>query len=179
MAGGEFPFPTIQGGNSNAIVITWKEFGIRLNFTPNITNAGNVRLKVAPEVSSLDFGNGLTYEGFSIPTLLARRVETDVELRPGQTLAIGGLLNNQMVEDVDKIPLLGDIPILGFFFRSKQIRQERTELLVLVTPHILDSDNLPAEALPTGEAEVWDWDRHIRNWVRERSAATVTGSGGN
>lgn len=179
LAGGEFPFPTIQGGNTNAVVITWKEFGIRLNFTPTISNAGNVRLKVAPEVSSLDFANGLTYEGFAIPTILARRVETDVELRPGQTLAIGGLLNNQMIEDMDKIPLLGDIPLLGFFFRSKQIRQERTELLVLVTPHILDSENLPAEAVPTGDPEDWDWDRHIRKWIEERADTTGTGSGSN
>lgn len=179
LAGGEFPFPSVQGGNSNAVVITWKEFGIRLNFTPTISNAGNVRLKVAPEVSSLDFGNGLTYEGFSIPTVLARRVETDVELRPGQTLAIGGLLNNQMVKDVDKIPLLGDIPLLGFFFRSEQIREERTELLVLVTPHILDTENLPADPLPTGNPEDWDWDGHIRNWIRERSDTTANGSGGN
>jgi pilus assembly protein CpaC len=179
LAGGEFPFPTVQGGQSNAVVITWKEFGVRLNFVPNITNAGNVQLKVAPEVSSLDFGNGLTYEGFAIPTILARRVETDVELKPGQTLAIGGLLNSQIVEDVDKIPLLGDIPLLGFFFRSTQKRQERTELLVLVTPFILDSENLPAEALPTGEAETWDWDGHIRDFIRERSQATSGGSGTN
>jgi pilus assembly protein CpaC len=180
LAGGEFPFPTIQGGgNTNAVTITWKEFGVRLNFVPDITNSGNIRLRVAPEVSSLDFANGLTYEGFSIPSILVRRVETDVELRPGQTLAIGGLLNNTMLEDIDKIPLLGDIPILGFFFRSKATRQERTELLVLVTPHVLDTDNLPTEALPTGEAEDWDWDGHIRNTINERPDTTSRGSGRN
>jgi pilus assembly protein CpaC len=173
LAGGEFPFPSVQGGNSNAVMITWKEFGIRLNFTPTITNSGNIRLRVAPEVSSLDFANGLTYEGFNIPTILARRVETDVELNPGQTLAIGGMLNNTMVDDTDKIPLLGDLPILGFFFRSNQKRQERTELLVLVTPHILDSSDLPVEALPTGEAEDWDWDRYIKDWMRERADTTA------
>jgi pilus assembly protein CpaC len=183
LAGGEFPFPTIQGGgNNNAIIITWKEFGVRVNFIPTITNAGNVQLHVTPEVSSLDFANGLTYEGFSIPTILARRVETDVELRPGQTLAIGGMLNSTMLNDVDKIPLLGDIPILGTFFRSEQARQERTELLVLVTPYILDSDNLPYRALPTGEAEGWKWDAHIREWIRERPDTTGVrprgGSGG-
>jgi pilus assembly protein CpaC len=169
LAGGEFPFPTVQGGqNSSAVTITWKEFGIRLSFVPTITNAGNIRLQVAPEVSSLDFANGLSYEGFNIPALLARRVETDVELKPGQTLAIGGLLDNTLLEEVDKIPLLGDIPILGMFFRSKTARQERTELLVLVTPHILDPDNLPAPPLPTGEAAGWRWDSKIRKWIQER-----------
>jgi len=179
LAGGEFPFPTIQGGgnNSNAVTITWKEYGVRLNFTPTITNSGNIRLKVAPEVSSLDFANGLTFQGFNIPSILARRVETDVELAPGQTLAIGGLLDNTMVEDVDKIPLLGDIPILGFFFRSKQNRQDRRELLVLVTPHILDSANLPAGPLPTGEPEDWNWDRSMRGPTVEPPDTTRTSGG--
>jgi len=178
LAGGEFPYPTIQGtggGGNGAVTIEWREFGIRLNFTPTITNSGNIRLQVAPEVSSLDFANGLSFQGFQIPALLSRKVNTDVELRPGQTLAIGGLLDNNMLKDVDKIPILGDIPILGFFFRSTQTRQDRTELLVLVTPHILDTDNLPVRALPTGDPDTWDWDAHIRNWIRERSG---TGGGG-
>ncbi len=170
LAGGEFPFPTIQGGSnsSNAITITWKEFGIRLNFVPTITNIGNIRLWVAPEVSSLDFANGLTIQGFNIPSILSRRVETDVELRPGQTLAIGGMLDNTMLEQVNKIPLLGDLPIIGFFFRSTESRQERTELLVLVTPYILDAEALPAPPLPTGDAADWNWDATIRKWIRER-----------
>lgn len=160
------------------MTITWKEFGIKLDFTPNITNTGNIRLHVAPEVSSLDFANGLTYEGFNIPSILARRVETDVELRPGQTLAIGGLMDNQMLKDVDKIPLLGDIPILGFFFRSENARQDRTELLVLVTPYLLDLDNLPYEHLPTGDAEDWEWDGHIRTWIDGRDTLSARGSNG-
>ena len=82
------------------------------------------------------------------------------------------MLNSTLVDDMDKIPLLGDLPILGFFFRSNQKRQERTELLVLVTPHVLDSNNLPAEALPAGEAETWDWDRYIKDWIRERGDST-------
>jgi pilus assembly protein CpaC len=177
LAGGEFPFPVIQGGgNANAVTIEWREFGIRLSFTPTITNSGNIRLQVTPEVSSLDFANGLTFEGFNIPTLLVRRVDTDVELRPGQTLAIGGLLDDKMLEDMDKIPVLGDIPILGFFFRSEQTRQERTELLVLVTPHILDPNNLPAQALPTGDPKDWDWDRYIRKSLDLRPDTTSRGS---
>ncbi len=180
LAGGEFPFPVIQGGGggnaSSAVTIEWREFGVLLNFTPSITNAGNIRLSVSPEVSSLDFANGLTFEGFNIPTLLVRRVETDVELKPGQTLAIGGLLDDRMMEDVDKIPLLGDIPILGFFFKSEMARQERTELLVLVTPHILDPDNLPAQALPTGDPNDWDWDSYIRKSMEVKPDTVSRGS---
>ena len=176
LAGGEFPFPSIQGGGgAGAVAIQWREFGIRLNFTPTITVAGNIRLRVAPEVSSLDFANGLTFQGFQIPALLSRKVDTDVELRPGQTLAIGGLLDNNLITNASKIPILGDIPILGFFFRSRGTRQDRTELLVLVTPHILDMNNLPQQVLPAGEAEEWDWDRHIRSWIRERSGPGTPG----
>ncbi len=178
LAGGEFPFPTIQGGsNNNAVTVVWKEYGIRLNFTPVITNSGNIRLKVAPEVSSLDFANGLTFQGFNIPSILARRVETDVELMPGQTLAIGGLMDNTMLSEVDKIPILGDIPILGFFFKSKGARENRTELLVLVTPYVLDSNNLPAPDLPTGDALEWGWDGYIGNWIRERADTTQVSGG--
>jgi pilus assembly protein CpaC len=136
---------------------------------PNVTNSGNVRLRVAPEVSSLDFANGLTISGFQIPTILARRVETDVELKPGQTLAIGGLMDNTITRDIDKFPILGDIPILGYFFSSESIRQNRTELLVLVTPYILDPDDLPAPPLPTGPASDWDWDSHIGDWIRDEA----------
>lgn len=168
LAGGEFPFPTIQGGNNQTVTITWKEFGIRLNFLPTITNAGNVRLRVEPEVSSLDFANGLTFSGFQVPSILARRVNTDVELQPGQTLAIGGLLDNTISQEVDKIPVLGDLPILGFFFRSESARESRTELLVLVTPYILDPNDLPAPPLPAGPALEWDWDSYIGEWLEER-----------
>ena len=171
LAGGEFPFPSVQGGMTQNVTIQWREFGIRLHFTPTITVGGNIRLRVAPEVSSLDFANGLVFQGFQIPALLSRKVETDVELRPGQTLAIGGLMDNNLAQTMDKIPILGDIPILGFFFRSNRTRQDRTELLVLVTPHILDMDNLPRQALPTGDPDDWDWDRYIRSWIREGSGA--------
>ena len=166
LAGGEFPFPTIQGSNSNAITIVWKEFGIRLNFIPTVTNAGNIRLRVTPEVSSLDFGNALSISGFVIPSLRTRRVDTDVELIPGQTLAIGGLLDSNIEEAIDKIPILGDIPILGTFFKRTSERQERTELLVLVRPHIVTPQD-PVPELPTGDLTEWDWDGHIRDYWPE------------
>jgi pilus assembly protein CpaC len=120
----------------------------------------------------------LTFQGFQIPALLSRKVDTDVELRPGQTLAIGGLMDNNMLTNVDKIPILGDIPILGFFFRSEQARQDRTELLVLVTPHLLDAENLPVPRTPTGDPNDWDWDAHIRSWIQERGGAARSGGGG-
>jgi len=166
LAGGEFPFPSIQGGNTQAITITWKEFGVRLNFVPTVTNAGNIRLRVTPEVSSLDFANGLSIAGFLIPSLRTRRVDTDVELVPGQTLAIGGLLDSSVEEAVTKIPILGDLPILGTFFKQTSERQERTELLVLVTPHIVSPTD-PVPPLPTGPPPTWDWDGHIRDYFPE------------
>ncbi|MGH7572951.1 MAG: type II and III secretion system protein family protein, partial [Gemmatimonadota bacterium] len=126
LAGGEFPFPVVQGGSNNAVTVVFKEFGIRLNFTPTVTNSGNIHLKVAPEVSSLDFANGLQISGFQIPAILSRRAETEVELRDGQTFAIAGLIDNSITDNVDKIPILGDLPILGPLFRSSELRQNRT-----------------------------------------------------
>ena len=148
LAGGEFPVPVVQG-LTNAVTIEWKEFGVRLTFTPTI--AGDmIRLKVKPEVSSLDFNNGITLQGFRIPSLITRRAETDVELRDGQSFAIAGLLQNITQEDGSKIPILGSIPIIGNLFKSKADRKEQTELMVLVTPLLvrpLDPDEVPA--LPT------------------------------
>jgi pilus assembly protein CpaC len=164
LAGGEFPYPVVQSGaTSGAIPITivFKEFGIRLRFTPTLTEGGSIRLHVAPEVSSLDFAKGLTLNGFQIPTLLTRRAETDVELRDGQHLAIAGLLDNTMLKNVTKIPLLGDLPILGTFFRSTDAQQRRTELLVVVTPRLVEATD-SAPALPTGPANTWPWDRYMQ-----------------
>ena len=158
LAGGEFPYPSVQGGGqSGAITIVFKEFGIRLRFTPTVTEGGSIRLHVAPEVSSLDFTSGLALNGFTIPSLVTRRAETEVELRDGQHLAIAGLLDNTWSKNVTKIPLLGDIPVLGQFFRSTDARQNRTELLVIVTPRLVDATD-QALQLPTGEPATWKWD---------------------
>ena len=146
LAGGEFPVPVVQGGTSNSVTIDWKEFGVRLTFTPTI--AGDViRLKVRPEVSSLDFNNGITLSGFRVPALISRWAETVVELRDGQSFAIAGLLQNISQEDGTKVPILGSIPIIGALFRSKADRKEQTELMVLITPQLvrpLDPDEVPA-----------------------------------
>jgi pilus assembly protein CpaC len=160
LAGGEFPFPVVQGV-TGAVTIVWKEFGVRLIFTPEVTNTGGIRLTIEPEVSSLDFANALSFEGFRIPSVLTRRARTEVELREGEHLAIAGLLDNTRTENITKIPLLGDIPILGTFFRSKDAQQNRSELLVLVTPHIIEP-SATAPAVPTGEPDTWKWMRGVR-----------------
>jgi pilus assembly protein CpaC len=162
LAGGEFPFPILQGGQaSNAVTIEWREFGVRLNFTPSVTNIGNIRLDIAPEVSSLDFAGGLTLSGFQIPAILSRRAATQVELREGQHLAIAGLLDRSMQENIRKLPLLGDIPILGALFRSTDERQQVTELLVIVSPRVVEPVDQAPE-LPTGDPDTWDWERWLR-----------------
>jgi pilus assembly protein CpaC len=148
LAGGEFPVPVVQGA-TGTVTIQFKEFGIRLGFRPTI--AGDViRLKVRPEVSALDFANGVTLSGFRVPALTTRRAETDVELRDGQSFAIAGLLDNVSQDDKAAIPILSQIPIIGSLFKSKAERAERTELMVLITPRLvrpLDPDEVPP--LPT------------------------------
>ncbi|MCX6544249.1 MAG: type II and III secretion system protein family protein [Acidobacteria bacterium] len=145
LAGGEFPVPVVQG-LTNSVTIQWKEFGVRLTFTPTI--AGDIiRLKVTPEVSSLDFNNGITLQGYRIPALITRRAQTDVELRDGQSFAIAGLLHNTAQEDGSAVPILGSIPIIGALFKSRADRKEQTELMVLITPRLvrpLDPDEVPA-----------------------------------
>jgi pilus assembly protein CpaC len=152
LAGGEFPVPIVQGA-TGAVTVLFKEFGIRLTFKPTI--AGDViRLRVKPEVSSLDFNNGITLQGFRIPALITRRAETEVELRDGQSFAIAGLLNNISQDDGAAIPFLGRLPIIGHLFRSRADRAERTELMVLITPRLvrpLDPDEVPT--LPTQPRE--------------------------
>jgi pilus assembly protein CpaC len=148
LAGGEIPVPVVQG-ITGSVSVVYKEFGVRLNFTPTI--AGDViRLKLRPEVSSLDYNNGIILSGFRIPALISRRAETDVELRDGQSFAIAGLMNNISQADNQAIPVLSKLPIIGSLFKSRADRAEQTELLVLITPRLvrpLDPDEVPP--LPT------------------------------
>ena len=148
LAGGEYPVPVVQGA-TGTVTVVYKEFGVRLNFRPTI--AGDViRLKVRPEVSALDFTNGVTLQGFRIPALTSRRAETDVELRDGQSFAIAGLLDNVRQDDGAAIPILSKLPIIGSLFKSKSERAEETELMVLITPRLvrpLNPDEVPP--LPT------------------------------
>jgi pilus assembly protein CpaC len=141
LAGGEFPIPIAQGSGANiGVSVTFKEFGVRLNFTPTV-NGDRVHLKVRPEVSALDFNNSVVLGGFRIPGLTTRRTETELELQNGQTFAIAGLMNNTMISSLSKVPGLGDIPILGYLFRSKAAQKNQTELVVMITPEILPNNS--------------------------------------
>ena len=139
LAGGEFPFPLVQPGNGfTAVTIQFKPFGVRLDFTGTITGDDVVRLHVAPEVSTLDFANGLNVSGFNIPAISTRRAETELELKDGQSFGIAGLMDQRVQAIMSKVPGIGDIPVLGQLFRSRSVTKPNTELLVLVTPHIID-----------------------------------------
>jgi pilus assembly protein CpaC len=148
LAGGEFPYPTLQGGGGGLgqVTIAFREFGVRINFLPVITPRGTIRLEVTPEVSSLDYANGLVFQGFTVPGLATRRVQTEIELESGQSFAIGGLLDNRLTETFNKIPGLGDIPFLGKLFQSRTKSRNNTELLVLVTPELVRP--IPANMKP-------------------------------
>ena len=136
LAGGEYPYPVPQGG-LGSFSISFKEYGVRLSFTPTVLGGDLINLKIKPEVSSLDFNNAVIIEGFRIPALTSRRAETEVELQDGQTFAIAGLLNNTALSSMRKIPLLGDIPVLGTLFKSRAYQKDQTELVVMVTPTIV------------------------------------------
>jgi pilus assembly protein CpaC len=142
LAGGSFPFPTITttptgGATAPVITVQFKPYGVKLDFTPTITPLGGINLKVAPEVSSLDFTNAVTLQGFTIPSLAQRRAETEVLLKDGESFAIAGLIDQQVIETMDKVPGLGDIPILGKLFRSRSTQKSNDELLVVITPHLV------------------------------------------
>jgi pilus assembly protein CpaC len=140
LAGGEFPYPVVQGssaGGTNAVTIQFRQFGVRLNFIPTLMPSGTIRLQVAPEVSVLDYANGITISGFTVPGISVRNVNTDVELMEGQSFAIGGLLDRNETKLLNKIPFIGDIPILGKLFQSRTLTKSNTELMVIVTPQIV------------------------------------------
>jgi len=149
LAGGSFPFPVLTttptgGGTAPVITVQFKPYGVQLTFTPTITQNGSIDLKVSPEVSSLDFTNAVTLDGFQIPALTQKRADTEVVLRDGQSFVIAGLLDDQVTRTISKVPWLGDIPILGTLFKSRLTNKTSTELLVVITPHL-------ATPLPAGE----------------------------
>jgi pilus assembly protein CpaC len=138
LAGGEFPFPMVQpSAGGSAISIMWREYGVRLNFLPQVTPRGTIRLKVAPEVSSLDYTNSVTVQGVTVPALSSRRVQTDVELESGQSFIIAGLLDNSTSESLSKIPGISSIPVIGKLFQSKQTQKNNSELMVIITPEVV------------------------------------------
>lgn len=158
LAGGEYPYPVAQsgaaGGAAAPITIQYKQYGVLLAFIPTITNRGTIRLQVAPEVSALDYANSVNIGGAVVPALTIRRVKTEVELAEGQTFIIGGLLDNRETENFQKIPFIGDIPVLGKFFQSMQRTKTNTELIVTVTPTLVNpieaGTPVPELKFPTG-----------------------------
>ena len=155
LAGGEYPYPVAQAsgtGGGATISIMFKEYGVRLNFIPTITPRGTIHLQVAPEVSSLDFTNAVEVSGFQVPAIDVRKVKTEIELGEGQSFAIGGLLDNRETETFQRIPFLSSIPILGKFFQSISKTKSNTELIVIVTPEIVNpikaGDPLPKLKFP-------------------------------
>jgi len=167
LAGGSFPFPVISstssgGSISPIITVQFKPFGVKLDFTPTVTPTGNIHLQVSPEVSSLDFANAVTLQGFLIPALSQRKMDTEVELKDGETFAIAGLLDNRVQQTLEKVPGFGNIPIIGQLFSSRSTKKTNTELLVLITPHFVKPMaagekpkmlDFPVNFLPTAEEE--------------------------
>src|SRR5688572_24950883 len=156
LAGGEFPVPVVQGGGSSgAVSVVFKEYGVRLNFKPTIIDEDHIRLEL--EVSTIDFAYGVRFNGFVIPALRTRRARTGVELRDGQSFALAGLLDNNETKSISKIPMLGDIPILGNLFKSSSFQKQETELMFIITADLVkpvNRDDIPAlkgiDGLKTG-----------------------------
>ncbi len=141
LAGGEFPFPSVQNGGggtgNNSITVIFKEFGIRLNLTPTVLARNRIALKVAPEVSELDYNNGISINGITVPGLNVRRTDTMVELGDGETFVLSGLVSNTLKNNVNKVPWIGDVPVLGAFFRNTSVNRNERELIMVVTPHLV------------------------------------------
>jgi pilus assembly protein CpaC len=156
LAGGEFPFPVVQGssGGLTSITIQFRPYGVKLEFTPFVNDDGTIQLKVAPEVSALDYTNAVTISGYTIPAISTRRADTQVELRDGQSFAISGLLDHRTTDIFSKMPGIGDVPVLGQLFRSKNVNHSTVELMVVVTPMLVDpltdptSPTLPKLPIP-------------------------------
>lgn len=177
LAGGEYPVPVVQGGGGdrNTVTIIFKEYGVRLNFKPTIIDEDHIRLELEPEVSTLDFANGVRFEGFSIPALRTRRAKTGIELRDGQSFALAGLLDNNETQTLSKVPGIGDIPVLGQLFRSRSFQRNESELMFIVTAQLVkpvNRDDLPS--LPNVDS--------LKNGsllgVEPKSGATLIGPSG-
>ena len=190
LAGGEFPVPIVQnggGGNGATVSVVFKEYGVRLNFKPTILDEDHIRLELEPEVSTLDFANGVKFNGFTIPALRTRRAKTGVELRDGQSFALAGLLDNNESQNLSKVPGLGDIPVLGNLFKSKTFQKNESELVFIVTAqvvHPVNRDDLPAlpavesmkkgsllGAAPTVAAPIKTSDNGQTGYITEPAAA--------
>lgn len=156
-AGGEFPVPIASGGaaagpdgaTTIAITIQWKEFGVKVDFRPEVEADGSIDLHVEPEVSQLDFTSPVTLNGFVLPSVITRKTATTVRMNAGEHLVIGGLKQTDRSKSTKKVPILGDIPLLGFFFKTTRTENAERELVVVVSPEILDGASTTMPALPT------------------------------
>ena len=164
LSGGEFPFPIPQA--FGVVTIQYKKFGVGLSFTPTVLTNNRISMAVSPEVSELDFSNALQIQGFTIPTISTRRATTVVELADGQSFAIAGLLRDEVREQVQKFPVLGDLPILGTLFRSSRYVKSQTELVIIVTPRYVKPMDVAEVALPTDTfIEPNDWEFYLMGWT--------------
>ncbi|MBU8932639.1 MAG: pilus assembly protein N-terminal domain-containing protein [candidate division Zixibacteria bacterium] len=156
LVGGEIPIPVSQSvsGAGVNVSVEWKEYGVKLNFVPTIIDSNLIRLKIAPEVSSLDWANSVTFAGFDIPALRSRKADAVIELNSGQSVVLGGLVSSETIETISKVPILGDIPIINFFFRRKERTSSETELLIIVSPRIID--DIASEVIPPLPGVVYD-----------------------
>ncbi|HVT91135.1 MAG TPA: type II and III secretion system protein family protein [Tepidisphaeraceae bacterium] len=182
LAGGEFPVPVTQGGGSGGVAITveYRQFGVKLKFVPVVLGDGHIRLKCSPEVSDLDFSTAVRLNGFVIPGLTSRKVDTSIELAEGQTFAIAGLLNNSVTANKDVTPILGDLPVVGALFRSVRYQRKETELVVLVTPRLVSPMN--PDEVPAMPGEKWRdpnemelfWGRDLGSEIVEPKKGSTT-----
>jgi pilus assembly protein CpaC len=165
LSGGEFPFPVVQGGaagTASTVTITFKPYGVKVEFTPTVNADGTIHLKVAPEVSTLDYTNSVNISGFTVPALSTRHAETEVEIQSGQSFAVSGLLDHRTVENLSQLPGIANIPLLGHLFRTKSYTHSVVELVVLVTATVVDPLKTvepviePKSAVPTLDMQVFD-----------------------
>jgi pilus assembly protein CpaC len=164
LAGGEFPFPVVQGGAGGltSITIQFRPYGVKLEFLPTVNPDDSIQLKVAPEVSALDYTNAVQISGYTIPAISTRRAETQVVLRSGQSFAISGLLDKRTTDQLGRTPGISNIPVLGALFKSKNINHSTTEILVVVTPELVSpmgAEQTPKEPnlpIPTLDPKEFD-----------------------
>ncbi len=181
LAGGSIPIPVSQGGSGAgaAISVDYREYGVKLKFVPIVLGNGKIRLKVSPEISDLDYANSVTAGGFKIPGITQRKVTTTIELADGQSFAIAGLLNTSVAANKDVTPLLGDLPIIGAVFRTVRYSRKETEMVVLVTPHLVEPMNpadvqrLPGEEWRSPTENELFWEQDLGGPRGERHAPPV------
>ncbi len=177
LAGGEVPIPVPAGVNSEAITVQYKPFGVSLAFTPTIVKENRIALRVRPEVSSIASVTDFSVQGFSLPSFTVRRAETAIEMASGQTFAMAGLFQRDITRNVDKMPVLGDVPILGALFRSERYQRNETELVILITPYLVDPVSNKSLATPLDRAGPSPWEANIVGPDATAKGAALAGSG--